>query len=204
MRHTATSRATQYAFRFHSDCAQNNLPASLRRAERGKKAVGIKRLLTKWLNNTPGGPFMDSDVSRSSPVPSEERPHDSTCIKEDLFFWLQYFTNYKNPKKDLETTHRHSLPTFRLLPAISAQAEHHMAQWETQHEARSIRPSPNCPQLRAQQSERREKHRDESGKGQTAGKQLKGLRLRRAGWKGRVLAEIRGPIISTPGRSAKD
>lgn len=38
------------------------------------------------LNNTPGGPFMDSDVPSSSPVPSEERSHDSKCIKVHLFF----------------------------------------------------------------------------------------------------------------------
>lgn len=28
---------------------------------------------------------MDSDVPTSSPVPPEERPHDSTCIKVHLF-----------------------------------------------------------------------------------------------------------------------
>lgn len=61
---------------------------------------------------------MDSDVPSSSPVPSEERPHDSTYIKVYVFLDTIFHTS----KQQLGTTAQTQTvrQPFQLLPAITA------------------------------------------------------------------------------------
>lgn len=82
-------------------------PLLWKKQRKKRQRVKIKNLFY-WLNNTPGGPFMDSDVPSSSPVPSEERPYDSTCIKVH-FFCLDtiFYSSIQQPgTTDSETAHR--------------------------------------------------------------------------------------------------
>lgn len=61
---------------------------------------------------------MDSYVPRSSPVPSEERPHDSAYIKVYVFLDTIFHTSIQQLGTAAET--QTVRQPFQLLPAITA------------------------------------------------------------------------------------
>lgn len=87
------------SFKSADECAaqplagQRNMPSFLIRTQlfarffekkprRGnKRQKGKEKKTFQLLVNTPGGPFMDSDVPSSAPVPSEGRQRDNTQMK---------------------------------------------------------------------------------------------------------------------------